>query len=134
MDLASFGKLAETDSAFDKEIDARQKKIGESSDDIVLEGRLAGWMVDNADLKILLYASPECRSVRIAEREHLTEEQAFVMTVEREACEAGRYLDYYDIDISDNSPYDLVLNSETFNADELFSIVDIAVSSMQKRE
>ncbi|MDD2470998.1 MAG: AAA family ATPase [Methanocorpusculum sp.] len=134
MDLASFGKLAENDSAIDKEIDARQKEIGESSDDIVLEGRLAGWMVDNADLKILLYASPECRSIRIAERECLTEEQAFVMTVEREACEAGRYLDYYDIDITDNSPYDLIINSETFDADELFSIVDAAVSSILKRK
>ena len=134
MDLALFGKLAENDSSIDKEIDSRQKEIGESSDDIVLEGRLAGWMVENADLKILLYASPECRSIRIAEREHMTVEQAFVLTIQREACEAGRYMDYYEIDIADQSPYDLILNSETFGASELFSIVAAAVSSMLKRE
>ncbi|WP_319377957.1 (d)CMP kinase [uncultured Methanocorpusculum sp.] len=134
MDLAAFGKIAETDPAIDLEIDARQKEIGESSDDIILEGRLSGWMVENADLKILLCASPECRSTRIAAREGLTEKQAFEMTVEREACEAGRYMEYYEIDILDFSPYDLILNSETFSANELFAIVDATVSALLKRE
>jgi cytidylate kinase len=134
LDLAAFGKIAENDPAIDLEIDARQKEIGESSDDIILEGRLAGWMVENADLKILLYASPECRSIRIAAREGLTEEQAFEMTVEREASEAVRYMEYYEIDILDFSPYDLILNSETFSADELFSIVNGVVSLLLKRD
>jgi len=134
MDLAAFGKIAENDPAIDLEIDARQKEIGESSDDIILEGRLAGWMVENADLKILLYASPACRSTRIAVREGLTEKQAFELTVDREASEAGRYMEYYEIDILDFSPYDLILNSETFSADELYVIVDTTVSSLLKRD
>jgi CMP/dCMP kinase len=91
-------------------------------------------MVENADLKILLCASPECRSTRIAAREGLTEKQAFELTIEREACEAGRYMEYYEIDILDFSPYDLILNSETFSANELFAIVDAAVSALLKRE
>ena len=66
MDLAAFGKLAEENPEIDLKIDARQKEIGEASDDIILEGRLAGWMVENADLKILLYASPDCRAERLS--------------------------------------------------------------------
>ncbi|HKL97061.1 MAG TPA: AAA family ATPase [Methanocorpusculum sp.] len=134
IDLASLGKIAESDPSIDLEIDARQKKIGESADNMILEGRLAGWMVENADLKVLLYASPECRSSRIAAREGLTNDQALEMTIEREACEAGRYMEYYEIDIMDISPYDMVLNSETLSAGELFSIVDSAIFMILKRE
>jgi cytidylate kinase len=42
-------------------------------------------------------------------------------------------MEYYEIDILDFSPYDLILNSETFSADELFAVVDTAVSSILKR-
>lgn len=132
MELADFGKLAENDPEIDKDIDRRQKEIGEKEDDIILEGRLAGWMVSNADLKIYLYASEKCRSIRIAERENRTVEEAYELTVEREKCEAGRYLDYYNIDITDYSPYDIVISSETFGADELYSVIETAVSSLKK--
>ncbi|MDR3102237.1 MAG: AAA family ATPase [Methanocalculaceae archaeon] len=137
MDLAAFGKFAEENPKIDVQIDAGQKEIGEADDNIVLEGRLAGWMVENADLKILLYASPDCRSERIAERENLTPEEAYSATVKREACEAARYMEYYEIDIADPSPYDLIINSETFNQEEVITITESAmaiVSTKQKEQ
>ena len=130
IDIAELGKMAETDQTIDLEIDSRQKQIGESSDNIVIEGRLAGWMVDNADLKILLCASPECRAQRIADREGRDINEALSQTVEREECEAKRYMDYYEIDIENHSPYDIVINSETFDADELVGIIEAAVRIM----
>jgi len=36
MDLAEFGRLAENDPSIDKMIDARQKEIGEETDDIII--------------------------------------------------------------------------------------------------
>lgn len=134
MDLAAFGKLAEENPEIDLEIDARQKEIGEASDNIILEGRLAGWMVEYADLKILLYASPGCRSERIAEREHLTSEEAYAATIDREACEAARYMEYYEIDIADPSPYDLVINSETFNQEEVIAIAESVMAVVSAKE
>lgn len=133
MDLAAFGKLAEENPEIDLKIDARQKEIGEASDDIILEGRLAGWMVENADLKILLYASPDCRAERIAERENLTSEEACAATVDREACEAARYMEYYEIDIVDPSPYDIVINSETFNQEEVIAIAESVMALFLQR-
>lgn len=130
MDLAEFGRLAQEDPQIDKDIDARQKEIGESSDDIIIEGRLAGWMVSNADLKICVCASNKCRSQRIAEREGRSFEEAYSMTVEREKCEAQRYLEYYNIEIGDMSPYDIVVSSEKFGADELYAVIETAVSSI----
>ena len=65
MELAEFGRLAEKDPAYDKMIDARQKEIAEKKDNIIVEGRLSGWMVEKADLRIWLFAPIGCRLERI---------------------------------------------------------------------
>ena len=65
MELAEFGRLAESDPSFDHLIDERQKEIALANDDIIVEGRLSGWFVPEAELKIWLYASLECRLCRI---------------------------------------------------------------------
>ncbi|MDV0444003.1 (d)CMP kinase [Methanorbis rubei] len=133
MDLASFGKLAEENPEIDLKIDARQKEIGEASDDIILEGRLAGWMVENADLKLLLYASAGCRSERIAERENVSPKEAYQQTIAREASEKVRYMEYYEIDIFDISPYDLIINSETFRQEEVVVLAEAAIAVTSKK-
>jgi len=132
MDLATFGRLAEEDPAYDKMIDARQKEIAAERDNIIVEGRLSGWMVDDADLKIWLYAPIGCRIKRIAFRDQVSDENAAKqLTLEREQCEAGRYQSYYSIDISDLSIYHLILNSEHWGVEELGAIVDTAITHLE---
>ncbi|GAB7017004.1 (d)CMP kinase [Methanogenium cariaci] len=132
MELAAFGRLAEEDISVDRMIDARQKEIGEARDDIIIEGRLAGHMIDNADIRIWVAASVECRSVRISDREEIDPQTAVELTIEREDCEAGRYHKYYNIDINDLSPYDLVINSEVWGVDEIGAIVDAAIAGLKE--
>ena len=131
MDILEFSKLCESDPSVDKAIDADQKRIGESSDNIILEGRLAGHMVSNADLKIWILASLDCRAARIAEREEKPYEKAFSETTTREKSEKDRYKSYYDIDIDDLSIYDLVINSEKWDKKELAEVVDFAISRIK---
>ncbi|MBT8508005.1 cytidylate kinase [Methanomicrobiaceae archaeon CYW5] len=131
MDLASFGTLAEKDDSVDRMIDSRQKEIGEARDDIIIEGRLAGHMIDNADIRIWIMASVECRSIRISDREGLDAQTAAELTIEREECEAGRYLNYYGIDIGDLNIYDLVINSEVWGIEETGAIVDAAIAGIR---
>jgi len=132
MDLATFGHLAKEDPAYDRMIDARQKKIAEERDNIIIEGRLSGWMVENADLKIWLYAPIGCRIKRIAFRDQVSDEEtAKALTLERELCEAGRYQSYYSIDISDLSIYHLIINSEHWDVEGLGSIVDTALTHLK---
>lgn len=133
MDLASFGRLAESDPVIDRLIDDRQREIGMSSDDIVIEGRLAGRMIDNADLRIWLTASPKCRAQRIAKRDIQDGDTAVAVTVERERSEAQRYRAYYGIDIGDLSWYDMVLSSEIFGIHSLVAIVNTAINELFKR-
>lgn len=133
MDLGAFGRLAESDPSIDHLIDERQKEIGMSSDNIIIEGRLAGRMVENADLRIWLTASPECRSKRIADRDIQDGDTATAVTIERERSEAQRYRSYYGIEIGDLSCYDMVLSSERFGRASLVFIVITAINELINR-
>ena len=132
MDIAELGKLAENDLSIDALIDARQKELAQKWDNIVVEGRLSGWLVENADLKIWLTASLGCRAKRIAQRDEVDEYTARMMTMVREACEARRYQNYYSIDIHDLTPYHIVMNSELWITGQLGAIVDTAISCLKK--
>lgn len=132
MELARFGDLARQDPSYDKMIDARQKEIAAERDNIIVEGRLSGWMVDDADLKIWLYAPVGCRIKRIAFRDQVADEEtAKKLTLEREQCEADRYRSYYDIDIADLSIYHIVLNSDRWDIDGLGAIIDTAIARLK---
>ena len=133
MELAEFGRLAEADSSFDKMIDARQKEIAGQQDNIIVEGRLSGWMVENADLKIWVHAPIGCRVKRIVFRDHVADEKtAGDVTLEREQCEALRYRSYYSIDINDLSLYHLTLNSQHWGVEALGAIVDTAIAQIKR--
>jgi cytidylate kinase len=133
MELAEFGRLAEGNPSFDKMIDERQKEIAKQRDNVIIEGRLSGWMVPEADLKIWLFAPIGCRIKRIVFRDHIVDEEtAGAVTIERERCEAGRYQSYYDIDISDLSIYHLILNSQHWKVDGLGAIVDTGIVQMNQ--
>jgi CMP/dCMP kinase len=134
MELAEFGRLAESDPSFDRSIDDRQKEIALAQDNIIVEGRLSGWFVPEADLKIWLYATLECRVTRIQTRDAIgNPEAAAEMTRERESCEAMRYKTYYEIDIANISPYHIVLNSERFSVEELGTIICSAIGVIRQR-
>ena len=133
LDIAEFGRRAEQDPSIDREIDARQREIAESRDEIIAEGRLSGWCVRNADLKIWLQASMECRVARIFSRDTLEDiDTALLLTREREASEAHRYREYYSININDLSPYHLILNSEKFGVEDLSAIVEAAIERVER--
>jgi cytidylate kinase, putative len=132
MDIGELGKLAENDLSIDALIDARQKEQALKRDNIVVEGRLSGWLVENADLKIWLTAPLSCRAKRIAYRDEVDEYTARMMTMVREACEARRYQNYYSIDIHDLTPYHIVLNSELWTTEQLGAIVDTAITCLKK--
>jgi cytidylate kinase len=133
MDLAEFGKFAEKNQEIDRMIDARQKEIALSRNDIIVEGRLSGWFVEQADLKIWLAAPLACRVERILSRDTIENlEKAKRLTEEREMSEALRYRMYYGIDIRDLSLYHIVLNSERWGVEQLGTLVDTAISLTKK--
>lgn len=128
--LAEFGRVAEQDPEIDREIDERQTEIGHENDDIVLEGRLSGWMVEGADLRVWLDAPVEVRAERVAKREGQTPEEARDEIKEREASESKRYQEIHGIDIDDLSIYDLVVDTSTWDQEGVADVVTAAVERL----
>jgi len=130
MSLEEFGLLAKCNEDVDRKLDEEQKKIAGEKDNIILEGRLSGFLVD-AHLKVWLKAPVEVRAERIAQREGKSASKAMAETTEREQCERERYLKYYNIDINDLSVYDLVIDSSKWKPEEISEIVIKAVGFLR---
>jgi cytidylate kinase len=128
--LAEFGRIAEEDPAIDREIDERQREIAREKDNVVMEGRLSGWMVEDADLRVWLAAPLDVRAERVAEREEQTVEEARDEIEEREQSEAKRYREIHGIDIEDLSVYDLVIDTSHWDEEGVAAVATTAVGNL----
>lgn len=113
--VGDFSTVAEGNPEIDLELDQRladRVKAG----DVVLESRLAGWIVTIEELeatRVWIDADERERARRVAGREHADEATALDANRSREASERRRYQTYYGIDLDDRSIYDLVIDSTT---------------------
>ncbi len=127
--LEEFSRDAEGNEEIDRMIDDRLKTEAEKGD-AVIDGQLAAWMAgDNADLKILLIAPVETRIKRISERDSTDFEYARRETITREGSEKARYFEYYGVDVSDHSTYDLIINTGKYDLDGVNAIVIAAIEA-----
>jgi predicted cytidylate kinase len=121
MTLADFGKYCENNREIDHELDDQQLEILRKGD-VILEGRLAGWLAYKnkiSALKVMLDTDMQTRAERIVKREEGDVEERKKEIIEREKSEAARYKEYYDIDLKDTSIYDLVLDTKKLTPDEI---------------
>jgi len=110
MTLDEFSKYAELHPSTDRMIDRRTADAAKEGN-VLIDGRLAGWMAKKADVKILLTAPLEVRAKRIARREGRRYREVLKETMIRERSEAKRFKKFYGIDVKDYSIFDLVLNT-----------------------
>ena len=127
--VGELGRIAEEGPEIDYLIDDAQKAMALEAGG-VFEGRISAHVLD-ADLKILLKADRMVRAERIASREKKLVEDALRESKVREECEARRYEKYYNIDVSDFSVYDLVIDSGTWNERGVAAIALAAVRSIE---
>jgi len=114
--LEELSRLADESPELDRLVDERTRREARRGG-VVIDGALSGWIVDHADLKVFLTAPLEARIRRIAARDGITVDEAKEATLLREEIERERFKRYYGIDLSDLSIYDLVLNTDLFDAD-----------------
>ncbi len=133
MSLDEFSHHVEEHPEIDQKIDRRSADEAKS-DDVLIDARLAGWMAEGADLKILLAASLEARVRRIAKRENRSLEEVRRETLAREQSEAKRYKKLYGIDVDDYSVFDLVLNTENLSEEEMVQVLRQAVEQMIRKK
>lgn len=115
MSLATFGVHAQDHPEIDRELDHRlvaRARVG----GCVIESRLAGWLAHRAGLpsvRVWVQCDDAERARRVASRDGTSAEQALADNAERASVEHLRYQTLYGIDLSDQSVYDLVLDSTT---------------------
>lgn len=129
LSLAEFAGLAEADDQIDRALDDRLLHRARRGD-VLLESRLAGWLAtrDQLDaLRVWIACDEYERARRVGGRDGHQHDAALAANQVREASERQRYLRYYQIDLTDLSVYDLVLDSTATGPDELVDhIVDRA--------
>jgi len=125
MSLEEFGKYCEENSEIDKELDNRQIEILKKGD-VILEGRLAGWIAHLNSikaLKVAIITDLETRAQRIVKREKGSVEKRKKEILGREKSEAKRYKNYYNIDLNNRSIYDFVIDSGNKTPEEIADII-----------
>ena len=125
--------VSELNESAEKEVDLevdRRSKEEASKGSVVIESDLAAWMNPGADIKIWLNASLDERAKRIygddkkrISEEYSSFEEAKTVVNKRDTEDRRRYMEYYDIDLTDLSIYDLVLNTENLGVQEVINKV-----------
>ena len=126
MSLLDFSELAERDSQVDRRLDQEMVKLARTRIQIVLEGRLTGWMLRNNEipsLKVWLDASEDIRARRIVERDKVTFPCALEEMRHRERSEVLRYRALYGIDFKDLSAYDMVVDTDSRTPSEIVALI-----------
>ena len=121
LSIEDFCHFLEENPEMDKDIDRKVVEFALDNKNSILEGRLAGWMVYNEgleSLKILLTARPEVSAERVAYRDLSSPEDAMRLVKMRDERDRARYKKLYNIDISDESIYDLVIDTSAKSIEE----------------
>ncbi len=129
--LEEMNRIAEEDPDFDNWLDNRTREESRKRG-VVIDANLSAWMAEDPDLKIYVTCTFEERVGRIASRECRDYSEVEKETRMREESELERYKEYYGVDVSDLSVYDVILNTSLFSieavANILKNIVDQYVS------
>ena len=127
--LEEFSRVAEQDEEIDSLLDDTLKEEA-AKGNVVIDGQLAAWMAgDHADFKIQLIAPLDVRIDRISQRDGIDYEYAKRETIAREGSESARYKEFYGVDITDQSIYDLILRTDRYDLD---GVVRILSADIQK--
>lgn len=135
MSLNELNTKAEHNIEIDKKIDNEVKKIG-AMNKIVIDSRLAFYWIPES-FKVYLELSPEIAKERILNNlkentlrkqseDSSTAEEIYEKIINRLESEKKRYKELYGVDHTDKNNFDLVIDT---NKNNLEQVVDIIVSA-----
>ena len=121
MNIGEFASYLSDHPDLDKDIDQRMVTFAKKHPNAILEGRLSAWMIERAHIsaiKILLTAPLSVSADRVAKRDNMSLKEATEKVKERDTVDRKRYLKLYNIDIEDNSVYDISFDTSQFTLEE----------------
>lgn len=108
---------------YDYFVDSRLISLADQSNNCVVASRLAGWLFNNANLRVWLSASIQTRAKRIANRESKNVDEVINATMIRDEQNWNRYKKLYDIDVNDHEGFDIVVNTEYLTAEQVSALI-----------
>jgi CMP/dCMP kinase len=129
MDIKAFTKRAPKE--FHLEADDHVDKLSKKGN-VVLDGRLVGYMASGADFRVYLTAPLDVRAKRIANRNGISEREAKKLITAREGEHLGIFSKIYGLDVEKLDIYDLVLNTEFYDINEVLTLVEKFVRTALK--
>ncbi len=146
MTLVELTELMTKDDSIDREVDSRAAKIGEEGDEFVIVGRTA-WHFISHSVKIFLKVDEKEGARRMfnhlkgensAGRENEdkdleSEEKIIESNRKRKKTDAGRYQEYYSVDIWDESNYDFILDTTNLSIEEVTEKVLEFIKNFKKQ-
>ena len=125
--LAEYNKLGENDPQSDLEIDEYQKKLGETEDNFIIEGRTSWYFIPHS-LKIYIDVSDEEGAKRIflanrdgEDKSMSTLEDVLISVKNRKTSDKKRYLQFFGIDTYDLKNYDYIIDTTNMTPSEVFN-------------
>ena len=131
--IDELNRLGEKEIFTDKEVDDYQTKLGQSGESFIIDGRLSWYFIPTA-FKIFLTVDPDEAAKRImsAPREdRQSVEEIKKAVAKRVASDQKRYQKYYNVDILDQSHYDLVIDSTKLTPEEIMTKIRTKITEWQ---
>jgi cytidylate kinase len=117
-----FLEKREKDLKFDKAVDTKLMQYAEKGN-VLLDSWTMPWLLKTG-FKIWLAASVEKRAERIARRDRFTVKEALEVLKEKEARTKNIYKTLYGFELGEDfEPFNLVLDTDNLNADEVFQVL-----------
>jgi cytidylate kinase len=117
-----FLKERKMDSEFDRRVDGKLLELAERGD-VVLDSWTMPWLFEGG-FKVWLEASLDKRAERIARRDRMGVDEALKALERKERETAGIYRRLYGFCLDvDFGPFDLVLDTDCLDADEVFEVL-----------
>lgn len=118
----TFLRQRERDLQFDKAVDEKLLEYAQQGN-VLLDSWTMPWLAKTG-FKIWLLASIEKRATRVAERDKITVQDALQILKEKEARTKAIYQKLYGFNLGeDYAPFNLVLDTDNLNAEEVFQVL-----------
>ena len=129
--VVEFSALCKQDLDVDRSLDTiLRHAMSDPKGPEVIESRLCGWWAHELGLQCLrvwVSVSNEERARRIQNREGGDYQTCLELSKQRQSNDMERYRELYDIDLDDMSPYNLVVDADELDANEVFGVVSTAL-------
>jgi cytidylate kinase len=124
-----FLRQREGDAKFDQAVDQKLLEYTEKGN-VLLDSWTMPWLLKSG-FKIWLLASMEKRAARVAQRDQITVVQALKVLKEKEERTKGIYKKLYGFMLGEDfQPFNLVLDTESLNAEEVFQVLCEVIDNM----